>query len=297
MDRLVRFYWFHLKTGYIVATLLIPLCLLLIVVVDVIRVAMLGIEPSMAFFFFQYKASWVINGVALSVILIAGVPAIIATWRVSCRGRSRITRILRHQTKTCSCIYIALSIIIAYCVILCNALEWLGGITYVEGEFRPAFSSFFLAIIERTPLFIWIIFTALFVVLGILNIFIDFSKKKWINLRAYKSRLKLIALSGQFAPLQSTHQLNFNLGRLAPLLKGIQNEWMSMLKKYQDFTPGSIKAAEYLETIWSDVKDLLRLFGVWEVPGKQIRLTTGTSRALEIALGEVSPGACVLLSP
>ena len=296
MRKLIHFYWLHLKVGYIAGAILVPFFFLLLVGVDVIRMVRLGPAPHLVFAY-NYNARWIIKGAALSAVLIAVMPVIFAPWKVSSRGTVSITRFLRHQSKACSLTYIVMCIILIYCVIFCHNLELLAGNAFVEKALRPAFSSFFLIVIWRLPPYLWPLLSVLFAFMGASKILVDWPGTRRIDFRAYHSRLELSAPSGQFAPWHGLNQSNFNLGRLAPVLKCVRKEWISILGEYQESVPGSHKATEYLENTWAEVKKLLGDFGIREEAGMQIRLVTSTSRALQIALNEVSPEACVLLSP
>ena len=274
-----------------------PLCLLVLVVTDAIRVWMGNSDPSVALAS-SHKILWIIKGLALSVFLIAVVPVTFAPWMARSRGRHDVTRVLRHQSIASSIMYITLCIILGYCVVFCHNLERLVGNAYVEGKFGPAFSSLFLEVVERWPPYVWFVLSMFFGFLGATKMFLDWPKTKQPDWSAYVSRLELIALQSRFAPRHGRHQLNFDSGCVAPLLEGVQKEWVPMLRKYQELVPGSRQAAAYLEQAWATVKDLLRNnFQIREQPRKQVRLASSTGRGLEVALNETCSGSCVLLSP
>jgi selenocysteine lyase/cysteine desulfurase len=297
MTRLKHILFLHLKVGCTTGAFLFPLFLIVLVGMDVIRTWMANSNPFIALTN-GYKMLWVINGLMLSIFLALVVPVCLAPWMAGSQGRHYISRMCRYQSKTSIIIYIILCVILGSCVGICHNLEGLSGNAYVNGEYRPAVRSFLLAIVEQVPAYLWPTVCVLFTILGGIRNFVDLTKiRRPIDWGAYISRLELTALPSRFTPRHKQYQLDFDSGRTAPILMGIQSEWIRLLKKYHELVPGSNRAAEYLEKTWSEVKQLLKDHGIKEEPGKQLRLVTSTGRALEIAFNEVCSGTHVILSP
>jgi selenocysteine lyase/cysteine desulfurase len=105
--------------------------------------------------------------------------------------------------------------------------------------------------------------------------------------------------NGLRAPIQNGHMLKFNGMAVAPELGSIKEHVDKILHAYQESIPGSEAASNFLLTLSSECRKLLRqmLFGATPQDGYSVEFYSGTSRAMEVAIARLRRPAQVILSP
>jgi selenocysteine lyase/cysteine desulfurase len=287
----------HIRGGYVLALTCIPAVALVMVSLDLIRADRSGLDTGLAL------ASWpeaaALFQVASSAFTFTVIIPILLTPLVALsRGRLAITRALRSRTRLWSILAVVLSSCASYSVIPLTELQKLSGYRIFPAavtlhEF--AFRSYYLSVETRLPAFLLWLMPIAVTAIGLSTKIFGIPRQQTIT--DYIAFLENQALPTRFAPLHGRKKINFNAGGLAPLLVGVDRDWRSQLSAYQKSVPGSDIARKFLEECWSDCKDLLKPFGIVGSAGRQLRLFSGTSRALERALAEFPPDAEVLISP
>jgi selenocysteine lyase/cysteine desulfurase len=225
-------------------------------------------------------------------------PILLAPIVALSRGQHILTSSLRVRGTAWSVLSVLLAVLAGYALVVAEAVTRLAGVEIViNGTPRtePAFMSFYVWMQRFLPgMLLTVLALASAAFKTITSVF---NVQKIPSLEDYLGRLEYQALPGSFAPVHGRRKLNFNAGGLSPMLKGVQHALLDQVSVYQSFVPGTGEARKYLEDCWSECKNLLRSVGIVSSAGRQVRLFSGTSRAMERGLVEVSHDLEVILSP
>lgn len=276
------------------AAALFPLIGLLAVLWDIAAVMRLGRNP-IAAASIPPGLSVLLRSALVALVLAIVPPVLIAPWVARSRGARRITRLLRHRSRTWAYAYVALCCLTGWSVVFAVGLETVTGDSLRNGVLIPEYRSKFLLIQGALPTFSIAVISLALSLLGASNRFLGIPGT--VSWQEYLARLELLALSEDYAPIHGRKELNLNAGGLAPLLTGVQAQWQRLMLGYQLSVPGSKSSVAYLEDRWLDCKLQLSKFGIRESPGRQVRLTACTGRALELAFQELASAPHIILSP
>ena len=230
--------------------------------------------------------------------LLVVLPILIAPLIAFSRGRTILTRALRARGRYWTISILSLGLLNGFLVVYLGNLQRFGGVSvslvkpYDHGY---ALSSAFLWFEQHIPRYLIIGVPAALSAIRLSQRFFGWPKPQ--SFRDYLARLQYQALPARFAPRHGRRRLNFNVGGLAPALRGARKEMVRDMDVYQAQVPGSEDARRYLVSVWNDCKTLLQEMGVSESAGRQIRLFGSTSRALDRALAESPVSYRIVLSP
>lgn len=286
----------HIRVGYVLAVLLVPLLCMAAVLADTIRAGTLGISPTAALQVTP-KGRWVFHGALIFAIMSIAIPAIVAPWVALSRGTRPLTSMLRSRGLAIVLIHLALSLASAVGLVFCYQLQTAGGDSWVGGHLQAAFSSLYVGSVTKSPLLVWLAVVGVITVLGGLSLFFSWPLVNTRDVGRYLTRLELAALTGPLVPAHGRRDVNLRTAALAPALQGIRKRWLKTISRYNRCVPGSRNGVALLTSSWARVKELLPIVGISETAGMQLRFVGSTSRALELAIREVGAGGKVLLSP
>lgn len=201
-----------------------------------------------------------------------------------------------------SAIHILASILISYSVSLGKSMAYLSG--YEWRDFVAVGFAFF-------PFTNWVFgnaYVASAAIIGIIgSILASAILKTLLDKGALPGRVisywelsRLAYIGRELAPTHGRRKFNFNVGAIAPEIRGISKRARVLFSKYQRSVPGSHRAMQYANDLTAKCKALLieTLFNSKISDfGRHIELFPGTSRALEIAISRLPTNCSILVSP
>lgn len=301
MTEFLKNLWRHLRIGYVSGLIVIDVVAVIIVFLDIRSYLSLNLSIAAAVTESLRTGLSRSRGdvfgifVAFSLLL----PIFIAIVRVKLGAGPRLPGPFGVRNRLIVFGHLTLTILMAYSVILVEAMQTISGLRITHATETFAFTSLVLTIISVpvSQILFWLLCLATLVAPVIFEITLRGEKTpQWFQ--DYLSRSFLTDLGGELYPVNGRHKLNFNAAAIAPSIRFIEEYSIRRMKEYQNSIPGSKASTVLLESILNEARELLRhlLLSPDDRPKYEIEFFPSTSRAMEVALLRSKPNA-IILSP
>ncbi len=282
----------HILIGSPVVILTVDLILFLCVYYDFVIYDELNLSFRLSFHIAQ---SLISSGFVLMLLLFFGVagfviPAVVAVPMVyfnlllAARNSSFYKLALQEKRRLPAFrAHLVLCFILSCMLVYTRAMSVSSGLKYYGSGYSFDFVSIYYSLIASVPS-LWVYglsFSGVFAVFGV-NFVLNLQ-----SIKEYRIRFEINKSKVDLYPRYDIKLLDFNGGASAPEVPFTRREVKGLVDKYQEMVAGSEQAKRYLVELYQEACFKIRkYFNLLKDESKGIRIFSGTSRALEVALVE-----------
>jgi selenocysteine lyase/cysteine desulfurase len=293
--------WRLVRVGYVRGLLVADALLFCVLTVDIFRLRANGYSV-LALLSTWRVAPLKAAPLQAAAVLLVGLPAGLAAFRILLGGRSRIHSNLARELGRFGVASHVLSVaLVSLAIALLPSAYLLTGFRYSAGRFEHAFVPWGAYIATLAGHYSALVASFVISVVGpTILVYVTRETKKSQYLSDLAERLELVDLSGDLYPVSySPKRPNFIAGAVSPGIASVAAQAADYIAEYRALSPGSGRALRYLLQKASICDELIRQYLIPErARAAQITIgfATSTTRALEISLLE-SGARSVVISP